>query len=64
MTKYYVVAFNGFQSSQYFRNRKYAQAAADRRSALSGQSWEVREVWLRDEYADDDRPYKKPNVRG
>lgn len=58
MTKYYVIACNGFQGSTYYRARTDAQAAADRRHAISGQVWIVKEVWLNDPYADDERPYK------
>lgn len=58
MKKYFVIAVNGFQSSNYYATREEAQAAADRRIAISGQPWAVREVWLYDEYADDNRPYR------
>ena len=58
MKKYFVIAVNGFQSSNYYSTREEAQAAADRRNAISGQPWAVREVWLADEYADDNRPHR------
>lgn len=58
MKKYFVIMVNGFQSSNYYGTREEAQAAADRRIVISGQPWTVREVWLYDEYADDNRPYR------
>lgn len=58
MTKYFTISCNGFQSEKYFREEKDAIAAADRRSALSGQRWSVSEIWLTDPYADDERPYR------
>ena len=58
MTKYYVIACNGFQSSIHHRNYADAKAAADRRHAISGQTWIVKEIWLNNPYADEERPYK------
>lgn len=59
MTKYFIIVCNGFQSNQYFRTEQEAQAAADRRNALMGFThWKVRPIWLADDYADDERPYR------
>ena len=57
MTKYFTINGNGVQGA-YYKTREEAQAAADRRNALHGrQVWIVREVWLADPYATDNRPY-------
>lgn len=57
MTKYYTIICNGIQG-KYYRTKEEAQIAADLRHTMTGRRWEVKEVWLRDEYADDDRPYR------
>jgi len=57
MTKYFIITCNGIQGGNYYRNEKDAQDAAARRNAIAGQNWKVKEVWLYDEYADDDHPY-------
>ena len=56
MTKYYTIVCNGIQG-KYYHTKEEAQIAADRRRVVAGQHWEVKEVWLYDGYADDDRPY-------
>lgn len=58
MTKYFTIMGNGIQGA-YYATREEAQAAADRRNALHGRLvWTVREVWLSDPYATDERPYR------
>lgn len=58
MTKYFTIAGNGVQGN-YYKAREDAQDAADKRNALHGrQVWTVREVWLTDPDADDNRPYR------
>ncbi len=58
MNRYYTINANGFQGSDYYKTEQEAQAAADRRNAITGRNWwTVREVWLSDPYADDNRPY-------
>lgn len=59
MYRYYTLNANGLQGGNYYKTEEEAQAAADRRNAITGRKWwTVREVWLRDPYADDTRPYK------
>jgi len=57
MMKYFTINGNGIQGA-YYKTQEEAQAAADRRNALHGRLvWFVREVWLADPYAADNRPY-------
>ena len=59
MYKYFmIITVYGQQGGHYYKTEAEAQAAADRRNALHGRKlWTVREIFLRDPYADDDRPY-------
>ena len=59
MTKYFVITCGSFQGTTYYKTEIEAQAAAERRHNISGQNWQVKEVWLYDPYADDQRPYRK-----
>lgn len=59
MHKYFmIVTVYGLQGGHYYKTEAEAQAAADLRNALYGcKLWMVREIFLRDSYADDTRPY-------